>query len=65
MFHLSSIENVTSAIILLIITVFQDRFATTRATPSIDEHRDWVLEHGEEEGGFTILQFERKWPTAR
>ena len=41
----------------------QDRFATTRGTPSIDDKQDWELKHGEEESGFTILEFSRKYVT--
>ena len=41
----------------------QDRFATTRGTPSIDDKQDWELKNGEEESGFTILEFSRKYIT--
>jgi hypothetical protein len=41
-------------------TVFHDRFAAARAPPSVDEQQDWKLEAGEEENGFTVLEFSRK-----
>ena len=34
-----------------------------RTSPSIDEQQDWELEFGEEEGGYTILEFSRKLVT--
>ena len=41
----------------------QDRFATTRSPPPVDKQQDWKLVNGEEEGGFTILKFTRKYIT--
>ena len=41
----------------------QDRYAAGRSSPSIDEQQDWELEFGEEEGGYTILEFSRKYIT--
>ena len=41
----------------------QDRYATSRNPPSIDEQQDWTLVEGEEEGDFTILEFTRKYIT--
>ena len=41
----------------------QDRFARDRIPPTIDEQQDWILEGGEEENGFTILEFSRKYVT--
>ena len=41
----------------------QDRFARTRSPPAIDEQQDWILTDGEEEDGFTILEFSRKYIT--
>ena len=41
----------------------QDRFATSRSPPAVDELQDWTLVEGEEEGGFTILEFTRKYIT--
>ncbi|CAI8042477.1 DBH-like monooxygenase protein 1 homolog [Geodia barretti] len=43
--------------------VFHDRFAGGREPPTIDEQQDWVLKGGEEENGFTILEFSRKYVT--
>ena len=39
--------------------LLQDRFATDRFLPPIDESQDWILVSGEEENGFTILEFTR------
>ena len=41
----------------------QDRFATSRSPPPVDDQQDWTLLQGEEEGGFTILEFTRKYVT--
>ena len=41
----------------------QDRFAPGRVPPVIDEQQDWDLVGGEEESGFTILEFSRKYIT--
>ena len=43
--------------------MYQDRFATSRSPPSVDEQQDWTLVDGEEEGGFTVLEFTRKYIT--
>ena len=44
-------------------TALQDRFAEDRAPPTIDASQDWYLKNGEEENGFTILEFSRKYIT--
>ena len=41
----------------------QDRYAAGRSSPSIDEQQDWELEFGEEEEGYTILEFSCKYIT--
>ena len=50
----------------------QDRFADafvqsgddrTPLMPPVDESQDWELLSGEEEGGFTVLEFRRDWVT--
>jgi len=41
-------------------TQFHDRFAIDRYLPPIDESQDWFLVSGEEENGYTILEFTRK-----
>ncbi|XP_065897525.1 putative DBH-like monooxygenase protein 2 isoform X2 [Dysidea avara] len=41
----------------------QDRFAFTRTTPQYDASQDWKLTGAGEEGGYTTLQFERKFET--
>ena len=41
----------------------QDRYAFAHTTPSLDASQDWDLVGGNEEGGFTTLQFERKLET--
>ena len=38
-------------------------FAATRDPPSVDEQQDWEFEFGEEENGFTVLWFSRKYIT--
>ena len=43
--------------------MFQDRFAAARAPPAIDEEQNWFLKSGEEEEGFTILEFSRDYVT--
>ena len=45
------------------ITILQDRFATARAVPPVDENQDWCLTSAEEEGGYTILEFNRRFTT--
>ena len=37
----------------------QDRFAVDRFLPPTDESQDWFLVSGEEENGYTILEFTR------
>ena len=37
----------------------QDRFAIDRFLPPVDESQDWFLVSGEEENGYTILEFTR------
>ncbi len=41
----------------------QDRFATARAVPPVDDNQDWCLTSAEEEGAYTILEFNRKFTT--
>ena len=41
----------------------QDRFAAGRTPPTVDEQQDWIFKSGEEENGFTILEFSRKYIT--
>lgn len=41
----------------------QDRFATSRSPPAIDDQQDWELEDGYEEDGFTVLEFTRNYTT--
>ena len=41
----------------------KDRFATSRSSPAVDEQQDWTLVEGKEEGGFTVLEFTRKYIT--
>ena len=41
----------------------QDRFAVDRFLPPIDESQDWFLVSGEEENGYTILEFTRNLTT--
>ena len=41
----------------------QDRFAAGRVPPAVDEQQDWDLDSGEEENGFTVLEFSRKYVT--
>ena len=43
--------------------LLQDRFAFARATPRYDGSQDWKLTGASEEGGYTTLQFERKFET--
>ncbi|CAH1230830.1 MOXD1 [Branchiostoma lanceolatum] len=40
-------------------TFFYDRYATARATPTIDASQDWTLEASGENGTHTFLQFSR------
>ena len=44
---------------LYIIHTIQDRYATGRFLPSVDLSQDWFLVSGEEENGYTILEFTR------
>ena len=46
-----------------IFLTLQDRFAEQQALPPIDPSQDWFLVSGEEEGGYTILEFTRNWTT--
>ena len=41
----------------------QDRFAFQQALPPIDPSQDWFLVRGEEDDGYTILEFTRNWTT--
>ena len=41
----------------------KDRLATSRSSPAVDEQQDWTLVEGKEEGGFTVLEFTRKYIT--
>ena len=41
----------------------QDRFAIDRYLPSVDESQDWFLVSGEEQNGYTILEFTRNLTT--
>ena len=45
------------------LSILQDRFAAARAPPAIDEEQNWFLKSGEEEEGFTILEFYRDYVT--
>ena len=48
---------------LLLLSVVQDRYADAQAPPPIDASQDWTLVAGEEEDGYTVLQFTRPWIT--
>ena len=41
----------------------QDRYAERRALPRCDASQDWSLSFGEEEDGYTILEFSRNLTT--
>ena len=41
----------------------QDRYADAESLPPIDPQQDWNLIRGENENGFTTLEFSRKWVT--
>ena len=41
----------------------QDRYAVGRFSPPVDEEQNWNLISGEEDGDFTILEFNRKYIT--
>ena len=43
--------------------MLQDHFAIDRFLPPVDESQDWFLVSGEEENGYTILEFTRKLTT--
>ena len=43
----------------MILLLLQDRFAVDRFLPPIDESQDWFLVSGEEENGYTVLEFTR------
>ena len=45
------------------ILYLQDRYAEREALPPIDPSQDWFLVRGEEDGGYTILEFTRNWTT--
>ena len=45
------------------VCILQDRFATDRYLPPVDESQDWFLVSGEEENGYTIMEFTRKLTT--
>ena len=51
------------AMSVIALQLLQDRYAYGHTTPSIDASQDWVLTGGNEEGGLTTLQFERKLDT--
>ena len=42
------------------VAILQDRFAIDRFLPPVDESQDWFVVSGEEENGYTILEFTRK-----
>ena len=52
-----------ATLILTVIYCLKDRYAETRARPPIDKSQDWFLISGEEENGFTILEFSRNLTT--
>ena len=39
--------------------MLQDRFAIDRFLPPVDGSQDWFLVSGEEENGYTVLEFMR------
>ena len=41
----------------------KDRYAEGRYLPPIDASQDWFLVRGEEDGGYTILEFTRNLTT--
>ena len=41
----------------------KDRYAEGRYLPPIDASQDWFLVSGEEDGGYTILEFTRNLTT--
>ena len=41
----------------------QDRYAFAQSLPPVDPQQDWNLISGENENGFTTLEFWRKWVT--
>ena len=43
--------------------ILQDRFAIDRFLPAVDESQDWFLVSGEEENGYTVLEFTRNLST--
>ena len=59
-FHIS--PNSMEARVQLI-TSLQDRYAEMRTLPPIDDSQDWFLTFGEEEDGYTILEFYRNLTT--
>ena len=48
---------------ILFTAILQDRFAVDRYLPPVDESQDWFLVSGEEENGYTILEFTRNLTT--
>ena len=53
----------TSLSTALHLVYMQDRFAFQQALPPIDPSQDWFLVRGEENSGYTILEFTRNWTT--
>ena len=41
----------------------QDRYALEQSRPPVDPQQDWNLIKGENENGFTTLEFWRNWVT--
>ena len=63
MFRVSSYYKCRLTSHTSVLMILQDRYAYGRTTPSIDVSQDWALTGGNEEGGFTTLQFERRLDT--
>ena len=55
--------NNIMTVLLFLMLVLQDRFAIDRYLPPVDESQDWFLVSGEEENGYTILEFTRNLTT--
>ena len=51
--------HVNNGVFILQLIYLQDRYAERQALPPIDASQDWFLVSGEEENGFTILEFSR------
>ena len=47
----------------MFVYILQDRFAIDRFLPAVDESQDWFLVSGEEENGYTVLEFTRNLST--